>query len=339
MNPRLSVLAVVSAAIFLAPIQLAAQTPAPNKDSSAKAAPAKAAKWTAPRLADGRPDIGGYWNNHTATPLERPETAGGREFLTDDELKAIEARIARPTRFMGTATNPFSDLWAGDTRWVMSNNRTSIITDPKDGKVPPLTAEAQRKFDADRKDQKAEYYRGPEDLSTFVRCLPVSTSGPPMLPTAYNNNYQIVQTRDHVVIATEMMHDVRIIPVDGRPYSDIRQWSGDSRGRYEGDTLVVETRSFNGKRGYFGRNGADLKRHDEKMIVTERFTRTAPDTLRYQFTVNDPGTYTMPWSGEITMKPNDPRILEYACHEGNHAMVNILAGARVEDAEAKGGTR
>ena len=336
MNARAAALAIVSIAVSLAPIRITAQTPAANKSAATKAAPAaKSAKWTVPRLADGRPDFGGYWNNHTATSLERPETAGGREFLTEDEIKVIEGRV--PTRF---TSNPFPNLWAGDARWVMSNKRTSIITDPKDGKIPPLTPDAQRKFDADRKDQTVEYYRGPEDLPTFVRCLPVSTSGPPMLPTAYNNNYQIVQTRDHVAIATEMMHDVRIIPVDGRPHSDIRQWSGDSRGRYEGDTLVVETRNFNGKRGYLGPGGADLKRHDEKMIVTERFTRTDPDTLLYQFTVNDPGLYTKPWSGEITMKPYDHTILEYACHEGNHAMVNILAGARAEDAEAaKSGTR
>ena len=155
-----------------------------------------------------------------------------------------------------------------------------------------------------------------------------------MLPSAYNNNYQIVQTQDHVAIATEMMHDVRIIPMDGRPHSDIRQWVGDSRGHWEGDTLVVETTSFNGKRGYFGPlafDGNDLKRPDQKMSVIERFTRTDRDILLYQFTVTDPGIYSKPWSGEITMRPFPGPLLEYACHEGNQALPLILSGARSEE--------
>lgn len=158
-----------------------------------------------------------------------------------------------------------------------------------------------------------------------------------MLPTAYNNNYHILQTPDHVAIMTEMMHDVRIIPLDGRPHDNIRQWMGDSRGHWEGDTLVVETTNFNGKRGHFGPilfNGDDLKRHDEKMTVIERFTRTTPDLLLYQFTVNDPGTYTTPWSGEILMRSIEGPILEYACHEGNQAMTLILSGARADERAA-----
>ena len=328
MNPRLSALAV---ALCLVPVQIAAQAPVPNGNAASKTAPAgKPAKWVVARLPDGRPDFGGYWTNHTATPLERPDTFAGREFLTEDEFKDLEQRSARP---VANPNNPFLNLWAGDTRWVMGNKRTSMITDPKDGKLPPLTPEAQRKLEADR-NGRSPFYSGPEDLPTFVRCLPVTTSGPPMLPSAYNNNYQIVQTHDHVAIATEMMHDVRIIPVDGRPHDDVRQWSGDSRGHYEGDTLVVETTNFNGKRGYFGANGNDIPRPDAKMTVVERFTRTAPDILLYQFTVNDPGMYTKPWSGEITMKSYAGTILEYACHEANQTMSNILSGARVEEKAA-----
>ena len=339
LNSRLLALAIVSLAVFLAPARMAAQAPASNASTKAKPV-AKPAKWMVPRLPDGRPELAGYWNTHTSTPLQRLPDVGGREFLTDDEVKAIEERAARPP---APTNNPFPSLWAGDVRWVMPNKRTSIITEPKDGKISTFTPEAQRKIDADREEHKRRFQNGPEDMTTFERCLPVITSGPPMLPTAYNNNYQIFQTHDHLAIATEMMHDVRIIPLDGRPHSDIRQWMGDPRGHWEGDTLVVETTNFNGKRGHFGPllfNGDDLKRHDEKMTVTERFTRTAPDMLLYQFTVNDPGTFTAPWSGEIVMKSLQGPILEYACHEGNHAMELMLSGARAEErAAAKSGSR
>ena len=288
-----------------------------------------------PRMANGKPDFSGYWNNHTLTPLERPDSFKGREFLTDAEFKQMEEQAARPPA--ANPNNPFPNLFNGDTRWVMTNKRTSMITDPKDGKLPPLTPEAKQQLEA-AKSSRGEFFAGPEELSTFVRCLPVSTSGPPMLPSAYNNNYQIVQTSDYVVIATEMMHDVRIIAMDGRPHAGIPQWTGDSVGHWEGDTLVVETTNFNGKRGYFGvvaRDGdRDIARPDAKMTVTERFTRTDKDTLLYQFTVNDPGVYTRPWSGEITMKPFAGTILEYACTEANQALYDIMSGARVQEREA-----
>ena len=256
-----------------------------------------------PRMANGKPDFSGYWNNHTLTPLERPDNVQGREFLTDDEYKQLQGQAARPAA--ANPNNPFPNLFNMDARWVMTNKRTSMITDPKDGKLPPLTPEAKQYVESVR-NSRGKFFANPEELSSFVRCLPVSTSGPPMLPSAYNNNYQIVQTPDYVAIATEMMHDVRIIPMDGRPHAGIPQWTGDSIGRWDGDTLVVETTNFNGKRGYFGtvaRDGdRDIARRDSKMMVTERFTRSDKDTLLYQFTVNDPGTYTRPWSGEITMR-------------------------------------
>jgi hypothetical protein len=304
--------------------QATGQALAPNGNT-------KAAAWKPSRLPDGHPDLQGYWTNNTATPLQRP--AGAGEFLTADEVNARAGGQAAQNR-----NNPFPNLFgitAGDAKYVM--RRTSIITDPPDGKIPPLTPEAQRKYEADREYHRLHYHDGPEEMTTFERCLVVVTSGPPMLPTAYNNNYQIVQTHDHVIIMTEMMHDVRIIPLDGRPHDGIRQWMGDARGHWEGATLVVETTNFNGKRGYFGPllfNGDDLKRHDEQMRVIERFTRTAPDILLYQFTINDPGTYTKTWSGEIEIQALKGPIIEYACHEGNQAMGLILKGARTEEKAA-----
>ena len=307
--------------------QASGQALAPNGN-------AKAAAWKPSRLPDGHPDLQGYWTNNTATPLQRP--AGAGEFLTDGD----KAPAGRGGQTAQNRNRPFPDLFgiaagAGDVRYVM--RRTSIITDPADGKIPPLTPEAQGKYEADREYHRLHYHDGPEEMTTFERCLVVVTSGPPMLPTAYNNNYQIVQTHDHVMIMTEMMHDVRIIPLDGRPHDGIRQWMGDSRGHWEDDTLVVETTNFNGKRGYFGPilfNGDDLKRHDEQMSVIERFTRNAPDILLYRFTVNDPGTYTKPWSGEIEMQALKGPLVEYACHEGDQAMELILKGARADEKAA-----
>jgi len=265
--------------------------------------------------------------------LQRPN--GAAEFLTDDEFKTRTAGRGAPAP--QNRNRPFPDLFgiAGEARFIA--RRTSIITDPPDGKFPPLTPEAQKKFAADQEHHKLHPHDGPEDLSTLERCITWITSGPPMLPTFYNNNYQIIQTKDHVMIMTEMVHDVRIIPVDGRPHSGIRQWKGDSIGRYEGDTLVVETINFNGKRGWFGTPGTEgggERRPDQQMKVIERFTRIAPEVLRYQFTVDDPGTYTKPWSGEIDMQTLKSPMVEYACLEGDQGMELILKGARADEKAA-----
>ena len=206
--------------------------------------------------------------------------------------------------------------------------------------MPPLTPEAQKKFDADQAYHKQHPHDGPEDMTTIERCITWISSGPPMLPTFYNNNYQIVQTHDHLIILVEMIHDVRIIPLDGRPQGNIPQWMGDSRGHWEGNTLVVETTNFNGKRGWFGTpmtEGGGGRRPDVKMRVIERFTRTAPDILLYQFTIDDPGTYTKPWSGEIPMRSFPGPVYEYACHEGNYGMQLILSGARSDEKNAAQG--
>jgi len=325
LNARLFALAI--AICCWASTQATGQAPAPNGI-------AKAAAWKPSRLPDGHPDLQGYWTNNTATPLQRP--AGAGEFLTDG-VKAPAGRGGQATQ---NRTNPFPNLFGieggeADARYVM--RRTSVITDPPDGKLPPMTPEAQKEYAAAQEHHKLHPHDGPEDLTTIERCITWITSGPPMLPTFYNNNYQIVQTHDHVMIMTEMVHDVRIIPVDGRPHSDIRQWMGDSRGHYEGDTLVVETINFNGRRGWLeksGTEGGGEKRPDQKMKVIERFTRTAPDILLYHFTVDDPDIYTKPWSGEIEMHALNGQIVEYACHEGDQGMELILKGARADEKAA-----
>ena len=323
-NIRLFALAIAIG--WWAPTHAAGQAPAAKGN-------AKVAPWKPSRLSDGHPDLQGYWMNDTATPLQRPD--GAAEFLTEDQIKALPASEDR--------NNPFENLFGkarGNARYVM--RRTSIITDPPDGKLPPMTPEAQKKFAAAQEHHKLHPHDGPEDLDTIERCITWITSGPPMLPSFYNNNYQIVQTRDHVMIMTEMIHDVRIIPVDGRPHDNVRQWMGDSRGHYEGDTLVVETINFNGKRGWFEKTTTEAggeTRPDQNMKVIERFTRTAPDVLLYQFTVNAPDIYIKPWSGEIDMHALKDPMVEYACIEGDQAMQLILQGARADEKAAAAGAK
>jgi len=363
---RIRPFVVFSVAIFLLPLRIPAQAPA---SAAKRGVVAKPKAWTVPRLPDGKPELAGFWTNSTQTPLQRPQAFAGREFLTDAEIKDLETpkrdtdaewknrkSDAVPAGERVVGTDPaavarqvaeynagrqgadYNAVYLENGKKVLPNKRTSIITDPKNGMLPPLTPEAKQKFEAGQEYHKNHYHQGPEDLTSIERCITWITSGPPMLPSFYNNNYHILQTSDYVSIVTEMVHDVRIIPLDGRPHENIRQWMGDSRGHWEGDTLVVETTNFNGKRGWFGApqfDGNDLKRPDEKMTVVERFTRTAPGILLYQFTVTDPGIYTQPWSGEIPMTAFEGPVYEYACHEGNYALPLILSGARTEEKEAE----
>jgi len=202
-----------------------------------------------------------------------------------------------------------------------------------------MTPEGKQKWEEAQQHHKLHPHDGPENLSTMERCITWITSGPPMLPTFYNNNYQIIQTPENVMIMTEMVHDVRIIPVDGSPHTGVPQWKGDSVGHYEGDTLVVETINFNGKRGFFeiaATEGGGEPRPDKRMKVTERFTRIEPNVLRYQFTVDNPDVYSKPWSGEIDMQALQGPLLEYACLEGDQGMLLILKGAREDEKAAAG---
>ena len=314
--------------------------------------PAAAAAQDAPRTPWGDPDLQGTYTNKTITPLERPEALGDKEFLTDEEVAAQEqARVDRnqellvapPRRTVaGGNVGGYNNFWLdGGTR---PTGRTSLISDPSNGRLPARTAEA-----ADRKmaHDAAFPVEGPfdswEDLELNDRCL-VWSAGPPMLPSAYNNNFMIMQTPGYVAIYVEMIHDFRIIPVDGRAHvpTSIRQWHGDARGRWEGDTLVVETTNLRRTEANAGAVGGDpvlLRmangRDDDTITVTERFTRTGPGTVHYDFTVEDPTHWEQSFSGEFpfTTFPADelPYLFEYACHEGNYSMTNILGGERARE--------
>jgi hypothetical protein len=288
--------------------------------------------WMPPRTADGQPDLQGIWTNATITPLERPADLSGKEFFTEQEAAEYEKQVRernnadrRDSNAEQDLTIGYNDFWWDRGTRVVSSRRTSLIVDPSDGRIPPLTPEAQKRAAARAEARRLHPADDPEDLTLGDRCLVRGSSGPPMLPAGYNNNYQILQTKDYVVILVEMIHDARIIPLDGRGHlpGSVRQWMGDSRGRWEGGTLVVETTNFTDKTNFRGAS--------EHLRVIERFTRTDENTLLYQFTIDDPHSYTRIWSGEIPMKRADGPLFEYACHEGNLSMSNTLSAARADE--------
>jgi hypothetical protein len=284
---------------------------------------------TIPRTPDGKPDLQGTWSTSTLTPLERPAELADKPVLTEQEAKDYEARLLRDLnrdRRDGTAAadvgRAYNEFWFERGSNVVQSRRTSLIVDPPDGKIPALTPEAQKRQSALDDYRKQHPADGPEDVNLASRCILWGTAGPPMVPANYNNNYQIVQTKGYVSILVEMIHDLRIIPTDGRPHlpPNVRQWMGDPRGRWEGDTLVVETTNFTNQTNFRGAG--------ENMRLIERFTRTDADTIIYEFTVNDPESFTKPWTVQIPMKKTTETLFEYACHEGNFAMEGILRGAR-----------
>jgi hypothetical protein len=302
--------------------------------------------WAVPRLGDGNPDIQGIWTNKTVTPFERPADLGDKEFFTPAEAREyVERTLARTNRDNRTddvndVLSAYNAFWWDSGTSLLPNMRTSIVIEPKNGRIPPLTAARQAALAAEREALRARCEKPgcavansgqpapadePQALDLMTRCISFGTVVP-MLPSAYNNNYQIVQAEGMVAINTEMVHQVRRIPTTAKPPlpSSVRQWFGDSRGRWEADTLVVETTNFKGQ--FFGRMAAA----DENLKVTERFTRTAPDLLLYQFTVEDPTAWTGPWTGEIPLTRTDGLLYEYACHEGSRGMENILRAARQE---------
>ena len=295
--------------------------------AQAQSPAAPTADWTLPRTPDGRPDLQGVWSFATLTPLERPGTLAGREFLSDAEVteRNHNARIGgdQPPRPGNPGTyNAF--WWDRGT----SDGRTALIVDPPDGRLPALTPEAEQRAAARAEARRA---RGPadswEDRSLAERCIHYRPL--PRLPTGYNNHHQIFQTPGYVVILTEMIHNVRIIPLDGRPHigAGISQWNGDSRGHWEGDTLVVETTNFSDKEIF---RGSGANRH-----LIERFTRVDADTIEWEFTVEDPTTWTKPWTGMLPFSKVEGPIYEYACHEGNYGMESILAGHRADEKAAE----
>ena len=338
----LRTLAVVGVLTGLGPVSVAAQVPA-AKTTTTEALP---------RLPWGDPDLQGMWTNKTITPFERPKDLAGKPFLTEEEAAEREehATVQRDSDIDPSTgqlkTNqdgvvPYNAFWLDGGTKVVGTRRTSIIIDPPDGRMPPLTPAAQKRdaeyLDANRGGPANSW----EDLDLNDRCILWSV-GPPMLPTGYNNNYQILQIPGYVVILVEMIHDVRIIPVDGRPHlgTEIRQYQGDPRGHWEGNTLVVETTNMlkKGNGASWGQDEvrlrADLGDPRDTLRVVERFTRVDADTITYQFTVEDPARWTRPWAGELSMTTTQDKLYEYACHEGNHGIVGILAGARAEEKAA-----
>ena len=287
-----------------------------------------------PRTPDGQPDLQGVWTNVTITPLERPANLAGKEFFTAAEARQYEKDTVdrnnadrRDGGAQADLNRAYNDAWYDRGTKVVETLRTSLVIDPPDGHIPRVAAQGA----APGPGVFGRPPEGPEDRSLPERCILWPTAGPPMMPSFYNNNYQIVQAPGYVMILVEMIHDARIIPIGPigtRPHVDakIQQWMGDSRGHWEGNTLVVETTNFNDKTR-FQRAGAN-------MHLVERFTRTAPDTVTYEFTVTDPSAFTRPWTAQIPMKRTDGPIIEYACNEGNYAMEGMLAGARADEKKA-----
>jgi hypothetical protein len=307
-------------------VALPAAGQAPQKTSASK-------NGTTPRTPDGKPDLQGVWTNVTLTPLERPAELKDKAFFAsaaeaDQYAKDLIQRTNADRRDGGADADvgrAYNQFWYDRGTKVIPALRTSLITDPPDGKIPALTPAAQARVTAQADARRLHPADGPESRSLTERCIIWPTVGPPMLPGPYNNNYQIVQGPGYVMIVIEMIHDVRIIPTDGRPHlpSNIRQWAGDSRGHWEGNTLVVDTTNFSNKTSFRG--------SDENLHLVERFTRAGPDTILYEFTVDDPSAFTKPWSAQIPMAKMEGPLVEYACHEGNYAMAGILGGARAEE--------
>ena len=294
----------------------------------------------------GDPNIQGVWNYSTLTPMERPSSLGDKRELTEEEAVAFAAaeRQRQNRDLIDSAAGgllyapesaggvvPYNEFWYDRGTTVITS--TSLVIDPQDGRLPPMTPEAQKRADAQievrRQEQRGNPRAdGPEDRSLGNRCI---TRTLPRMPGPYNNNYHIVQTPNYVAILAEMNHDVRIIPLDGRPHlpQGLRQWLGDSRGRWEGDTLVVETINM-----LEGSRGASK---DTKLV--ERFTRAAPDRIDYEVTVDDPATWTGSWTAAFPLTHSQDQVYEYACHEGNYSMATILAGARRDEMAAKKASR
>jgi hypothetical protein len=335
MRTQFLALAGAITAAALATVQLDGQAPAP----------ARARATTAPRTPDGRPDLQGVWNFATLTPLERPDDLAGKPFLTDADIEKIEKQaVVRqreeggPTPLPRGSVGGYNQFWYEPGNSVVADRRTSLIVDPPDGRIPALTEEGKKRADAHRQLLRNSA-TGPEDRDASERCILGYNVGPPMVPGGYNQNVQLIQTREHLVIHNEMVHDARVVPLDGRRRlpEHLRPWSGDSRGRWDGDTLVVETANFTDKTwNQFNRwNMAS----DEHLRVIERFTRVDADTLRYEFTVEDPTIWTGPFTAVVPMTKTQDRMYEYACHEGNYGMFGILRGARLEERAAETGPK
>jgi hypothetical protein len=334
------------AAILPPAIALASLAPAfvsgqsnPSSASITGAGPS----WTAPRTAYGQPDLQGIWDFRTITPLERPRALGDKAFFTEEEAAIFEKEENRRQNrdlidpkvgglnYPAGGVIPYNEVWYDRGDKVVKTRRTSLIVDPPNGRLPSYTPEGQKKADRRAQEGRDTQLGHPiadswEDRPLQERCIMGLNAGPPMTPGPYNNNFLFLQTPDYVVVLTEMVHDARIIPLDGRPGLHIRQWKGDSRGHWEGETLVVETKNF--------KRETSLPGSSANTHLIERFTRTDPETLLYEFTVHDPTTWTRPWTAQVPMSKSNEPIYEFACHEGNYALPGILAGARADEKAA-----
>jgi hypothetical protein len=327
----------LSIGVCLTVASVAGQAPAASSN------PKATGKWTAPRTAEGQPNLQGVWANNGVTPLERPDAFKGRTTMTDQEMEQLKKRAADlyngkqagdilgdrliqeilkdpDLRPFDADTGNYNSFWVVDRDW---DNRTSLITDPADGRVPPLTEQAQKS----RRERAApaKYPAGPEEVPLSVRCI---SYGVPRISAGYNSYFEILQSKNYVAITQEMIHDVRVIPLDGRPHLDksVRLWNGDSRGRWEGESLVVDTTNYSAP-------GA-IRGATENLHLTERFTRVSPEVIEYSITFEDPATWTRPWTAMIRLKSTTDKIYEYACHEGNHSLAGILGGARQQEKAA-----
>lgn len=327
-------LALVLIAVFLMPSPAAGQT-LKSGTNALDVAPAVAKPWTLTKTPDGQPDLQGYWSNNTMTPLQRPSGVTKEFYSREEFLEAAKSQAERDGEEATPGT--VEDVHYDHTQFGLDrtqttltpNLRTSMIFDPENGKLPPLTPEGQKRA-ADRvaeKSKQGAQYDQARNLSTTTRCIYMN-AGPPMLPATYNHTYQIVQSPGYVMILIEELHEVRIIAMDGRPHApqNVRSWLGDSRGHWEGNTLVIETTNFNDKVAFQG-SSQDVK-------VTERLTRTGAETIHYEFTVEDPHTWTQPWRAELPFIKTEGPIFEHACNEGNYSMSNMLTGARLAEKKA-----
>jgi hypothetical protein len=336
MNPRFPASMLACAAIAIVSLAFPAAGQAPSAAVTAKPAAAATTPkgWTVPRTPDGKPDLQGVFSSATTIPLERPKNLGAKEFYTPEEAAANAARAAQRAAApaapeSGQLAVHYDVSQFGLDRshaTIVQSLRTSLIVGPE-GRIPALLPDAQKRAAERQAFTRQHQWDGPETRPLGERCIMWPNEGPPMLPAGYNSDVEIVQSPGYVAVMQEMIHDVRAIPTDGSPHlpSNVRQWFGDSRGHWEGDTLVVDTTNFTDKTAFHSAS--------ENLHVVERFTRTGPDTILYQFTVDDPTTWASSWSGEYEMTRIDSPIYEYACQEGNYGMANNLSGARAEEAK------
>jgi hypothetical protein len=332
-------------AAFVAALGIACITPLPTWSQGGQS-PASASKpYTAPRNSFGQPDFEGAWANNNATPLQRPPQWADKELLTDAELEAVKSSVRelekdgdalfgdelivdavegkQKPQSHDTQTGNYNGFWLPPREF---ERRTSLIIDPPNGRIPPQTPEAQARRAAVAEQRRLHPADGPANRGLSERCI---TFGVPRLTAAYSSVFQVVQSPNEVVFVMETIHDARVIPLDGRPHlpSGLTQWDGNSRGHWEGDTLVVDTTGFSPK--------SDMMGSSSGLHLVERFTRVAPDVLQYDVTMNDPSTWTQPWTVRLSLKESKEPLLEYACHEGNLGMFGILSGARKEEADAR----